>query len=107
MAPTASLPGSSQPKLAARVSASPPSPLERGAIGWLASGVGPAWFCMTSRAGRLSNDYRYMHWLVTAGFGRKLDTMEAVERVPISRFQGCSAGSNPVGDVKIKVALTS
>ena len=50
MAPTASLPGSSQPKFAARVSASPPSPLESGTVGWLASGAGPAWFCTTSRA---------------------------------------------------------
>jgi hypothetical protein len=33
MAPTASLPESSQPKFAACVSASPPSPLERDAIG--------------------------------------------------------------------------
>jgi hypothetical protein len=82
MAPTASLPESSQPKFAARVSASPPSPLERDAIGWPASGAGPAWFCTTSRAGRLSNDYRYMYWLVTAGFGRKLDTMEAVRKSP-------------------------
>jgi hypothetical protein len=33
--------------------------------------------------------------------------MEAVQRIPISRFHRCSAGSNPVGDAKIKVALTS
>jgi hypothetical protein len=47
--------------------------------------------CTTSRAGRLSNGYRYMYWLVTAGFGRKLDTMEAVERVPIFALQVGSA----------------
>jgi hypothetical protein len=45
--------------------------------------------------GPTCNDYRYMYWLVTAGFGRKLDTMEAVERVPISRFQGGSAACAP------------
>jgi hypothetical protein len=45
--------------------------------------------------GPTCNDYRYMYWLVTAGFGRKLDTMEAVETVPIFALSSRQRGMCP------------
>jgi len=37
---------------------------------------------------------------VTAGFGKEKEGLEDFEKWTISRFQGDSAGSNPVGDTR-------